>query len=206
MIRFHKTPWITKKWYPSFVWNIPSENSIFLTFDDGPHPEITGWILKELSKYNASASFFCIGEHVDKYRDIAEQVVSQGHVIANHTYNHLKGWAATVPEYLEDVERCDEVLTGLGIENNFFRPPYGRIKKVQARGLQHKQIIMWSHLSSDFSPKLNVKKSLDNLKKAMPGDILLFHENEKSFQNLKVLLPVILDHFQSKGYKLESIK
>ncbi len=205
MIRFYRTPWITKMLYPSLIWNIPSENSIFLTFDDGPHPEITNWVLEELSKHDAHATFFLLGKNVSKHPELVKKTQAHGHKIGNHTYSHLKGWTTDDEMYLKDFKRCAKELNEFEGGNNLFRPPYGRIKKSQIDKLKNERIIMWSKLSWDFVSDLNIAESIRQLKKSKPGDILVFHENEKSFNNLKILLPRLLDFFNSKGYKLDTI-
>jgi len=205
MIRYYKTPWFTRLWYLGLTWNIPSQESIYLTFDDGPCPEVTDWVLDELSKTHAKASFFCTGKNLEEYPGLGRRIIAEGHQIGNHTYSHLNGWKSKDTNYLEDVKLGQEVMNELGLETKLFRPPYGRIKKSQIKRLDQK-IIMWSHLSWDFDPKLNVDKSIAQLKRAKPGSILVFHDRMKSFENLKAILPEILAHFQSKGIKFEVIK
>jgi len=173
MIRYYKTPWIVRVRYPDMIWKIPSENSIYLTFDDGPHPEVTPWVLDELNKRDAKATFFCIGKNMEANTLLTQQLIAEGHVIGNHTYSHLNGWKSKTSAYLEDIKLADDVLGELNLEKNLFRPPYGRIRKSQYRRLQHK-MIMWSHLSWDFDQKLNIEKSLKELKKAGTGSILIF--------------------------------
>lgn len=204
MMRFYKTPWFTRLWYPELIWNIPSQDSIYLTFDDGPTPEITEWVLDELRKVNAKATFFCIGKNLETNPEIAKRIIAEDHGIGNHTYSHLKGFKTTDLSYIEDIKLGEEVMSELGVDSKLFRPPYGRIKKSQVKRLD-RQIIMWSHLSWDFDHKLYVRKSIDRLKKAKPGSILVFHDSEKAFKNLKVILPEILAHFQAKGFKFEAI-
>ncbi|WP_420315668.1 polysaccharide deacetylase family protein [Ekhidna sp.] len=205
MIRFYKTPIFTRLWYSSFIWKIPSSNAIYLSFDDGPHPDVTPWVLRELKKANAKATFFCVGKNLIQHNDIAKQIIAEGHQIGNHTHNHMSGWNVNQMEYHEDVIQCDKTLHSLGVHNEIFRPPYGRIKQSQAKGLSNKKIIMWSHLSWDFDPQLTVDKSIRKLKNAKAGSILAFHDSEKAFKNLKLILPEILSHFQSKGLKFEAI-
>ncbi|WP_436516797.1 polysaccharide deacetylase family protein [Ekhidna sp. To15] len=206
MIRFYKTPRITKARYPELIWNIDSEESIYLTFDDGPNPETTPWIKHELRKVGAQATFFCLGKNIRENMTLAQELLDEGHVIGNHTYNHLNGWTTINLDYQEDIRACDQQLMILGVHNQLFRPPYGRIKKGQINALKNRRIVMWSHLSWDFDPKLNIEKSIDKMKQAKPGSILVFHDSIKAFENLKMMLPEILSFFTSKGFKLESIK
>lgn len=204
MIRFYKTPWVTKLWYRSLVWNIPSEDSIYLTFDDGPTPKVTEWVLDKLKQADAKATFFCLGKQLEDFPGIGKRIISEGHQIGNHTYTHLKGWKTTDSNYMEDIRLGEEVLKETGIDTHIFRPPYGRIRKSQIKRLDQR-IIMWSHLSWDFDRKLDVKKSIVRLKSAKPGSILVFHDSQKSFENLRLILPEILSHFQAKGFKLAAI-
>ncbi|WP_424964089.1 polysaccharide deacetylase family protein [Ekhidna sp.] len=204
MRRHYQTPWITRMWYPSLIWNIPSQDSIYLTFDDGPTPEVTEWVLDQLNQADAKATFFCLGKQMEEHPEIGRKIISQGHQVGNHTYSHLKGWKTKDARYLEDVRLGEEVMKEVGVGNNLFRPPYGRIKKSQISRLD-RQIIMWSHLSWDFDPNLNVSESIARLKQARPGSILVFHDSQKSFKNLKAILPEILAHFQAKGFKFEAI-
>ena len=206
MIRFYKTPWITQARYPELIWKVKSDKSIFLTFDDGPCPEVTPWVMSELRKFNAKATFFCLGKNLVNHEDLANELLKEGHIIGNHTQNHLNGWKSLRREYHDDVRACDNELMKLGIHNQLFRPPYGRIKKSQIDGLKNRSIIMWSHLSWDFDQKLNIHKSIHELKKAKPGSILVFHDSKKAFENLKKILPEVLLHFSSKDIIFESIK
>lgn len=206
MIRFYKTPWITRAWFSSSIWNIPSTDSIFLTFDDGPNPEVTPWVLDQLDRVNAKATFFCIGRNLEANSDLAKNILEKGHKLGNHTFNHLKGWETDDAEYLNDIALCDQQLKTLDSQTSLFRPPYGRVSRSQLRKLSDKQVVMWSHLSWDFDPGLNVEKSLKKLKQAKPGSILVFHDSAKAFKNLNQILPEILAYFHTKGWKFEAIK
>ncbi len=202
-----QTPGIIKRIYPSLVWKKESKNEIFLTFDDGPHPEITPWVLDQLSDYEAQATFFCIGENLSRFREIGVEAINQGHKLANHTFHHENGWKTSTQDYLKSVEMCNKIVTEIrGQPNDLFRPPYGRIKKSQISQLRSDyRIIMWSHLSWDFKRKLSVSKSIRKLKVVEPGSIVVFHDNEKSFENLKAILPVCLEHWSSLNYKFSVI-
>ncbi len=155
MFYFVKTPFLLKKLYPECVWEInTSDKIVYLTFDDGPHPEVTPFVLSELKKYNALATFFCIGNNVEKYFDNYRQIIYDGHRPANHTYDHLNGWKANDKDYLENIAKAATI-----IDSNLFRPPYGRISKFQLKALQgagfNLKTIMWSVLSGDFDEKLS---------------------------------------------------
>jgi peptidoglycan-N-acetylglucosamine deacetylase len=207
MIQFHRTPSFIKNWYPSLIWERPSTEAIYLTFDDGPHPEITTWVMDQMEKVNGKATFFCVGENIEKYPDVAKKLVEGGHRLGNHTFNHLKGWQTDNQEYVENVSRCDEEIALFQKdEKKLFRPPYGRIKKKQAHLLKdHYDIVMWSHLSWDFAKNLNVEKSIRKLKKVKPGNIIVFHDSPKSFENLKNILPEILSFYAEKGFRFETL-
>ncbi len=181
-----------------------NEKSIYLTFDDGPIPEVTEFVLDMLGKYQAKATFFCIGDNIRKNPAIFEKTRKQGHSIGNHTFNHLNGWYTGNEDYLANVALCDEQLS---IQTNLFRPPYGRIKKSQARELlPTKRIVMWDVLSGDFSPNITPDRCLNmTLKHTNPGSILLFHDSVKASANLLYTLPRILAHFTSQGYEFKSL-
>ena len=207
MIQFHKTPILVRKLYPSLVWEKPSDDEIFLTFDDGPHPDITPWVCDQLKKVNGKATFFCVGENIEKYEQTSRDAMAAGHVIANHTNNHLKGWSTRNKLYFDNVLLCDEKLRQFGMESkNLFRPPYGRISRSQIRELEKKyRIVMWSHLSWDFDKSLNRALAIRNLKKAGPGSIIVFHDSEKAFGNLQNILPEMLEFWISRGFRLSSL-
>lgn len=197
----YRVPNIIKKFYPSLVWQIPTkEKVLYLTFDDGPSPGITDWVLEELKKYDAKATFFCIGDKIEKYRTIFDNVISEGHLVANHTYNHLNGWKTDDDKYAENIRKCENLTS-----TKFFRPPYGRIKKSQIKELQSDyKIIMWTMLSWDFLKNLDQNFSMKNLtEKTKRGDIIVFHDSEKAEHNLKFLLPRVLEYFHSKDFKFE---
>lgn len=207
MIQVHHTPKFVRRLYPSLTWKKSSKDTLFLTFDDGPHPEITPWVLEKLDKFDAKATFFCVGENIDKYPDIAKKTNKKGHLLSNHTYHHLKGWKVNKTHYLEDVSACQNSINKI-IPNKkmLFRPPYGRIKRnqIQALALDY-EIIMWSHLSWDFDPSLNIKQAFRSMKKVSPGSIVVFHDSEKANKNLRDLLPELLDYWTEKGFKLEAL-
>jgi len=204
MIRFYKNPSLFKWIYPHGVWNIKSEDSIFLTFDDGPDPEVTPWVIKELDKVGAKATFFCVGQNIQTNMSMVEKLLGDGHLIANHGFTHLNGQQTSDDVYLEDARKCDAILNGLGVDNSLFRPPYGRIRKSQIAKLT-KQIVMWSHLSWDFDPACNLNRSLKSMTSAKSGSILTFHDSKKAFANLQILLPQVLSYFHEKGIKFQTL-
>lgn len=203
-MKFYSTPAIIRKLFPDLVWHVETDKKeIFLTFDDGPCPQLTRWILEVLAQYNAKASFFCVGENLKRYPELTQEIRSAGHMVANHTYNHLNGWKTDDDTYINNVEKC-EVLT----MNKIFRPPYGKIKKSQRRKLisMNYKIIMWDLLTYDFDKKSDKEKSLKKIYKiARPGSIIVFHDNIKSEENLRYLLPKTLAYFAKSGYSFSSL-
>ena len=185
-----------QKLYPSLVWQKQDE-ALYLTFDDGPHPEITPKILALLDLYEVKATFFCVGDNVRKYPDTYKLILNKGHQTANHTYNHLNGWKTATQEYLNNVEEARKL-----INSNLFRPPYGKIKRSQIKHLKGDyQIIMWSVLTYDFSKTISPEKCYQNaLKGLKPGAITVFHDSEKAAKNMLFALPGFLKAAQKKGY------
>lgn len=198
-----KTPWILKKIYPGYLWSIETkEKKLFLTFDDGPHPVATPFVLDQLKQYNAKATFFCIGKNVVAYPEIYKRILSEGHSVGNHTFNHLNGWKTKDETYLKDI-----ALASTLIDSNLFRPPYGRIKSFQAKNLQpvlngkKPIIVMWDVLSADFETSVTPQNCLENvLLRSKPGSIIVFHDSEKAFSRLEYTLPRILKHFSENGF------
>jgi peptidoglycan/xylan/chitin deacetylase (PgdA/CDA1 family) len=202
-----KTPFWLRAIYPNCTWKIPSkEKVIYLSFDDGPHPQATPFVLGELKKYKAKATFFCIGNNVLKHPNIYESILLAGHAVGNHTYDHLNGWKTDTNSYLENINDAASL-----IESNLFRPPYGRITKSQIKALKQNkhlpnQIIMWDVLSGDFDLKLNGEDCARNvIKNVQPGSIVVFHDSQKAWDRLVVALPIVLQYFSNLGYKMERI-
>jgi len=204
-----KTSKFIKKIFPSLVWEYASNNkTLYLTFDDGPTPEITNWTLDVLKQYNAKATFFCIGKNVKAYPEIFKRIISEGHSIGNHTYSHLKGWRTKTKAYINNVNKTDAVFNELGIDTVLFRPPYGQIKRKQAKQLLQKgyEIIMWKILSVDWDKKITKEKCLTNvIDNTSPGDIIVFHDSFKASQNMQYALPKVLEHFSEKGFVFKRI-
>ncbi|MEM0938581.1 MAG: polysaccharide deacetylase family protein [Bacteroidota bacterium] len=205
MIRFYRSSFFHKRLYPSLVWEKESNQSIYLTFDDGPTPQVTSWVLDQLKKVEAKATFFCLGKNLNQHPSLANRMLSEGHLLANHTNGHLNGWLCSDTDYLNDIRRCELELKKLGVNNRLFRPPYGRIKRSQIKKLRYKEIIMWNLLSWDFDSRMNISRSLRFMQSATPGSILVFHDDLKSFENLKIMLPKLLQYFCNKGFFLERL-
>ena len=195
------------KWiFPNYIWDLPnSENKVFLTFDDGPTPMITEWVLEQLKKYNAKATFFCIGNNIKKHPDIFQKIIDEGHLIGNHTYNHLNGWKTSKESYLDDAKKGEVEMLVYHAKHSslLFRPPYGKIKPSQSKALRKKgyKIIMWDVLSCDFDQKTSQEQCLKNVTTNVnSGSIIVFHDSEKAFRNLQYTLPKTLKFLKEKGY------
>lgn len=206
------TPWWLRAFYPSFRWSYETNNKeLYLTFDDGPHPEATPFLLDELKKYNAKATFFCIGKNVVAHPDIYQRIIDDGHRTGNHTFNHLNGWKTDNKTYIDNVFEAAKF-----IDSDLFRPPYGRISKFQAKLLQKQRqitfpasplkIIMWSVLSGDFDTNLSPEKCLNNvILNAKPGAVIVFHDSAKAWERLQYAVPRVLEYFSERGYAFKAI-
>lgn len=206
MFYLFKTPHLVQKFFSSYLWKKDTlQKSIYLTFDDGPTPEVTVWILKTLKEYKAKASFFCIGKNIEANPNLMENIQKEGHTIGNHTYSHLNGWKTSFKSYTADVLKAKQRLNEyIGIEKElFFRPAYGKITKKQANRLQKEgyTIVMWDVLSGDFDTNLAPDKSLQIvLKHLKPGSILVFHDSVKAKETLEFVLPKTLAFCKKEGY------
>jgi len=202
-----KTPFWLRAFYPSCTWKMPgTEKVIYLSFDDGPHIEATPFVLAELKKFNAKASFFCIGKNVAAHQNLYAQIIQEGHTVGNHTYDHVNGWKTDTSHYIQNIELAGEL-----IHSNLFRPPYGRItnaqiKKIKADKTLPQEIIMWDLLSGDFDLTLSPEACAKNvIKNTRAGSIVVFHDSAKAFERLKVALPAVLAHFSNLGYSFKAI-
>lgn len=207
-----KMPWFIRKLYPSLTWEKPTKEKIlYLTFDDGPHPTATPFVLDELAKYNAKATFFCIGKNVVDQTALYKRILDEGHKTGNHTFNHLNGWKTSNEKFFENIFEAAKY-----IDSDLFRPPYGRISKFQIKLLQESKennypsrafkIIMWSVLSGDFDLNLSPEKCLQYvLLNAKPGSIVVFHDSTKAWDRMSFALPKVLEHFSKEGYQFRSL-
>ncbi|MNK14953.1 Peptidoglycan-N-acetylglucosamine deacetylase [compost metagenome] len=196
-----KSPLLLKWYYPSLTWNKSrSEKVIYLTFDDGPIPDVTTFVLKTLKSFEAKATFFCIGDNIVKHPDVFEQIKKDGHQIGNHTFNHLKGWKTEDKTYLNNFKACQKLT-----QTHLFRPPYGRIKKSQISAIKsaypEMQIVMWDVITGDFDLNLSPEECYRNaIKHTTSGSIVVFHDSLKAFDRLEYALPRFLQYFTDKGF------
>ena len=198
-----KTPKFVPTLFPNYTWKVPTrDKTLYLTFDDGPVPEVTPWVLDQLARFNAKATFFCVGENVKKHADIFNRIKQEGHSVGSHTFNHCNGWITDNVPYFHSVRHAAELV---GTE--LFRPPYGRIKRKQAQFLQrHYKIVMWDVLSGDFDQDLDAQDVANNVKKnAKKGSIVVFHDSIKALANLKGSLPEVLKFFKEQGYSFKAL-
>jgi len=198
-----QTPKIIHHLFPQLLWKVSVISKvIYLTFDDGPHPEITPKVLNILADYEAKASFFCVGDNVQKYPETFRQVLHAGHAVGNHTFHHIKGWKTPNDLYFQDVGACQSLVAA-----TFFRPPYGKIKLSQIRELKKQfQLVMWSVISYDYDRKINPDQCLRiATNNTGPGDIVVFHDSKKAANNMLYALPRFLEYFSKQGYRFESL-
>lgn len=203
----HRTPFVLPWLYPSLTWRMPSVGkSIYLTFDDGPVHGPTDFALEALKEYSAKATFFCIGDNVHKHPDVFKKIISEGHAVGNHTFNHLNGWKTASSLYLDNVKKCDDVLASHASSAKLFRPPYGRITRNQIKLLEGYTIVMWDVLSVDYAKSLSAERCLQNtIGATRDGSIVVFHDSYKAEKNMTHALPRYLEHFTSKGYSFKTL-
>ena len=185
------------------TWDLQGEHrEVYLTFDDGPTPVVTPWVLGQLDKAGAKATFFCLGRNVDKHPDIYKQILSGGHSVGNHSYSHLKGFRSSVKRYMDDIQ----LASGM-IDSKLFRPPYGRIFPGQVKAvLEQYDIIMWDVLSIDYNSGLGGERVLQNVtRNVKPGSIIVFHDSHKAAENLYYALPRTLEFLKEEGYSMKQI-
>lgn len=200
-----KIPSIIKTIFFNQVWSIPNEDKkIYLTFDDGPIPEVTPWVLRVLKQCNIKATFFCIGDNIRKHPEVFKQIVSDGHQIANHSFNHLNGWKTDSKKYIENVlETENEIFKHTTSSLKLFRPPYGKIKPNQSYKLRKLgfKIIMWDVISKDYDVNLHPETcELNVIQYVSSGSIIVFHDSKKAFKNLTNSLPSVIEKLQKAGY------
>ena len=214
-----KIPRIVKRLFPNYIWRMPQEEKvIYLTFDDGPTPTITNWTLDVLNQFNAKATFFCIGDNVKSHPDIFDNILSNGHAIGNHTYNHPRGWNSSTKSYINNVKQAQEIIdvqlqksgsSKIQSSNQkLFRPPYGQLTTKQGRELIDLgyQIIMWHVLAIDWKSSIKKETCLNNvINNAESGSVIVFHDSEKASKNMMHALPKTLEYFKNKGFTFKSL-
>ncbi len=208
-----KTPKVLKQFFSSYTWDlyVKNEKKLYLTFDDGPIPDITEFVLDQLRLYNAKATFFCIGENIKKHPEIFNKIVSEGHSVGNHTMNHLKAWKSNSGAYLKNITDCEStILTHIEIlpEQRIFRPPYGQISYSKFKILEKLgyKIILWDVLSKDWEQNITPEVCLQNvIENTEQGSIIVFHDSIKASKNLTYALPKVLDYFTKKGFIFDKI-
>lgn len=202
---FHKVPTWLQKLFPLRVWRKSEANQeIFLTFDDGPIPGVTDFVLSELDKRGMRATFFVVGDNVRKHLSLAKEILAAGHSLGNHTYNHLHGWKTNDQHYFRNIKKCDQILWDeLGVQTKLFRPPYGVMKYGQAKMvLKEKEVVMWEVLSGDYDPGLSKERILKKtINHSRNGSIILFHDQEKTAKIIPQIIPDYLDFIQGENWK-----
>lgn len=222
-----KYPYLLRLLYPERVSTVKNSHAIYLTFDDGPIPKVTPWVLDLLKKHDAKATFFCIGDNVQKHPDIFRRIIEEGHAVGNHTFNHLKGWKTSRSEYIENIRMSDKVMVSEASQRNnkednisaetqaknpefpLFRPPYGKIKNSQAKLAQQEgfKVVMWDVISGDYNKDFSAEVCYRNVtENAKAGSTIVFHDSQKAFVNLREILPKVLEYYKEKEYDFRSLK
>ncbi|WP_242092613.1 polysaccharide deacetylase family protein [Aestuariivivens sediminicola] len=222
-----KTPVVIKKMFPNYIWDMPVKSkSLYLTFDDGPTPDITDWILQTLDKFNAKATFFCIGNNVSNHPELFKHMVTSNHSFGNHTHNHMKGWKTKTKDYIDNIHLCETTFKSClpkpespDVQNvslqkqrtettSLFRPPYGKMKSKQSKHILNMgyKIVMWDVLSFDWDQQTPKEVCLNHvITKSTEGSIIVFHDSIKASKNMTYALPRVLEHFSEKGFRFEAI-
>ncbi len=194
---------VLKQMIPDSTWKIDDPNGVYLTFDDGPTPGVTEWILSTLEKYDAKATFFVLGKNAELYPDLYQKILAAGHKIGNHTYSHQKGWGMSLERYIEDIDCADDIL-----KSELFRPPYARVTPAQMRAVAKRyKIVMWSIVSHDYNRRFSPQRVLYNvIDHIEPGSIVVFHDSDKAFRNMSYALKKTLEFIKERGWKSKIIE
>jgi peptidoglycan/xylan/chitin deacetylase (PgdA/CDA1 family) len=192
-----RVPRVVRKVFSNYRWDVAGSENVYLTFDDGPNPESTEWILNQLDQFGQKATFFCVGENMLTYPELGLLIRNGGHAVANHTMHHENGWRTSSTEYITSV------MSAIPLTSEQFRPPYGKLNPIQYNRIKDKvDIIMWSWMSYDFDDRIPIDKIIKSASRSIEaGDILVFHDNRKSFGRLQQILPAVLTMLQHKGLK-----
>jgi peptidoglycan/xylan/chitin deacetylase (PgdA/CDA1 family) len=201
-----RPPLLARKILPEAVWSLSSEikpPSVYLTFDDGPDPSVTPFVLDCLRKHNAKATFFLLGKNAEQQPDMVRRILDEGHAIGNHGHSHLNGWTHSCSSYMADVQAAEK-----SISSKMYRPPYGRITWPQYRQLSKTfKVVMWDVMSYDFHSRHDADRCVKNvLTNTRPGSIIVFHDNPKAFKNLLTALPRCLEEFEKKGWQCRALE
>lgn len=202
-LRVHLPGWLTS-WFPEAIWRIPTnEKIVYLTFDDGPVPEVTPQVLEILAKHNIQATFFCVGENVAKHPNLFKQIKKAGHAVGNHTHNHVRGFKTNNTEYINNIEKADKL-----IQSNLFRPPHGTLKKLQYYAVIKKYwLVMWDVISCDYDQGLSPAQCLNNvINFVQDGSIITFHDSIKAQKNVLDALPKAIEYLKKEGYAFRKIE
>jgi peptidoglycan/xylan/chitin deacetylase (PgdA/CDA1 family) len=200
----HQIPSFIPALFPRFTWSKTDGRQIYLTFDDGPTPEITDFVLECLAEYEAKATFFCIGKNVVNNLGIIQRIQAAGHSIGNHTMNHSNAWKMDYSSYVVDIKKCDEVFNQHDIKSIGFRPPYGRITRKMYRKMDN--VVLWSVLTGDYNSALTSEEILDAVLSLLkPGAIVVMHDSVKAYPHLQIILPAILAHCQEQNLVLSAL-
>jgi peptidoglycan/xylan/chitin deacetylase (PgdA/CDA1 family) len=204
-VYLHKTPAFIQSAFKGFHWKIPDDNKIYLTFDDGPIPTVTDWVLDVLKDYQISATFFCVGDNIHKHNKIFQRIIDEHHGVGNHTYHHVDGWQTPADVYLENIKKCQSYFPDSS--QKLFRPPYGRMNtKATSKIKQQYEVVMWDVLAGDFDQTLNVQSALTKCVSAVEnGSIILFHDSLKAEKNLKLLLPGFIEEMKAKDFSFSKL-
>ena len=209
-----KTPKVFRRLYPDYLWRVATEEKVlYLTFDDGPTPEVSEFVLETLDSFDAKATFFCIGQNIEKYPSLFQTILKQGHAVGNHTHRHVKGWKTSTEDYLRETALCLDMMQkhsdGTSMPNlKLFRPPYGKLTQTQGKALLERgyQIVMWDILSFDWKASIPEEDCLNNvLDHSKEGSIIVFHDSQKANKNMSYALPKVLAHFSERGYQFKNL-
>ena len=194
---------VLKQMIPDSTWKIDDPNGVYLTFDDGPTPAVTEWILSTLEMYDAKGTFFVLGKNAELYPDLYQKILAAGHKIGNHTYSHQKGWGMSLERYIEDIDCADDLL-----KSELFRPPYARVTPAQMRAVAKRyKIVMWSIVSHDYNRRFSPQRVLHNvIDHIEPGSIVVFHDSDKAFRNMSYALKKTLEFIKERGWKSKIIE
>ena len=198
------TPKLIQQLLPGFTWRKPSAQKVlYLTFDDGPIPEVTPWVMEQLRRYDARGTFFCVGHNVQKHPEVFDQLLEEGHAVGNHTFHHLDGWNTDTKVYVDNVAAC-----ATWVDSNLFRPPYGKLTPAKTQQLRPEyEVVLWDVLSADFDTRLTGEQCWQNVQRnARPGSILVFHDSLKAWDRLSYALPKTLAYFADQGYRFEALQ